>query len=203
MNELYPRFELLASHLDSQFGNIYEFNLPEACIASYDGQAWTEELRAAVRQYLATELPGRIRDRLLDVDRSKPLEAGDLGARIDDLMALQPWEVALAVRNAAVEVAPSLHELIGKLEDWPSEDERRRRRQPAPRGDPRSDDCRHQRLVRRASRAMLARSQGLYEGELRALSAGARFRIATCCSSSRIRRFATDSSACSARGCAG
>ncbi|WP_433578566.1 transposase [Nocardia brasiliensis] len=40
------------------------------------------------------------------------------------MLELEPWEVALEVRNAAVAAVPTLHQLIGHLEEWPSEGER-------------------------------------------------------------------------------
>lgn len=123
MDEDYPKYELLAKYLDPQFGNIYEYNVPPDSFASIDGQEWTAELRDAVRHYLIHEMPAAVREQLVDsktADHTHP-ETGDRW--VNALLELAPWEVALEVRNAAIAAVPTLHELIGHLDAWPSADE--------------------------------------------------------------------------------
>ncbi|MGX1778663.1 hypothetical protein ACWIGW_41605 [Nocardia brasiliensis] len=123
MEEQYNKFELLAVHLDPRFGNIYEYNMDDGDVG-YDVQQWTDELRDAVRDYLLHDIPADVRERLFGahVGDSVPGTNGD--EDVDRLLRLEPWEVALEVRIAAVSAVPTLHELIGHLDDWPSEDER-------------------------------------------------------------------------------
>ncbi|MGW0355823.1 transposase [Nocardia nova] len=125
MQDDYPTYELLARHLDSQFGNIYEYNLGPEEIAGFVVQEWTDELRAAVRHYLIAEVPADVFEFLFDGDEGRPLDRPTRESRVDALIEQsEPWEVALSVRNAAVAVVPTLRELIGQLDGWPSEDER-------------------------------------------------------------------------------
>ncbi|MBF6216346.1 hypothetical protein IU469_32185 [Nocardia puris] len=122
MNPAYPKYELLAKALDAQFGNIYEYNLDEGQDAGIDVQEWTDELRTAVRQYLVHDLPADVRDWLF---HSKDRAAADVDVekQVDQLLHLEPWEVAFEVRNAAVAAVPTLGELIGHLDTWPSGEE--------------------------------------------------------------------------------
>ncbi|GAA1644560.1 transposase [Nocardia ninae] len=124
MEEQYNKFELLAIHLAPRFGNIYEYNIPEGGIVGYDVQGWTDELRKVVRNYLLHELPADVGDRLLNIGNGESLTATGMESLVNKLVEFEPWEVALAVHNAAVAAVPTLHELIGHLDDWPSEDER-------------------------------------------------------------------------------
>ena len=117
-------FELLATHLAPHFGNIYEYNLDSGDI-EYDVRPWTDELRDAVRDYLLHELPADVRDYLFTVGTVEPREPASRQAQVDALIdGVQPWEVALAVRQAAVSAVPTLDQLIGHLDTWQSEDDR-------------------------------------------------------------------------------
>ncbi|MGQ4615186.1 hypothetical protein [Nocardia sp. R7R-8] len=122
MDPDYPKYELLAKALDAQFGNIYEYNMAEGQDAGFDGQEWTDELRAAVRRYVLHDLPADVRDWLF---HSKDRAAADVDVekQVDQLLHLEPWEVAFEVRNAAVAAVPTLHDLIGHLDTWPSGEE--------------------------------------------------------------------------------
>ncbi|MBF6546982.1 transposase [Nocardia brasiliensis] len=121
MEEQYNKFELLAIHLDPRFGNIYEYNMDGGDVG-YDVQQWTDELRDAVRDYLLHDIPADVRERLSGTDDSVPGTNGE--EDVDRLLRFEPWEVGLEVHIAAVVAVPTLHELIGHLDDWPSEDER-------------------------------------------------------------------------------
>ncbi|WP_280410269.1 transposase [Nocardia brasiliensis] len=123
MEEQCNKFELLAIHLAPCYGNIYEYNMNGGDIG-YDIQEWTDELRVAVGEYLLHDLPADVGNHLLDTDDAGPRTATNKEARVDRLLELEPWEVALEVRNAAVAAVPTLHQLIGHLDEWPSEDER-------------------------------------------------------------------------------
>ncbi|MBF6298990.1 transposase [Nocardia amamiensis] len=122
MDPDYPQYELLARALYAQFGNIYEYNLSEGQDAGFDGQEWTGELRIAVRQYLLHELPADVRNGLFRTKDSATTDV-DVEERVDQLLQLEPWEVAFEVRNAAVAAVPTLRELIGHLDTWPSGEE--------------------------------------------------------------------------------
>ncbi|MDE1674851.1 hypothetical protein [Nocardia gipuzkoensis] len=119
----YPKYELLARALDAQFGNIYEYNLGEGKDAGIDVQEWTDELRTAVRKYLLHKLPADVRDRLFRSEDSATTTDVNVEERVDQLLQLEPWEVAFEVRNAAVAAVPTLRELIGHLDTWPSGEE--------------------------------------------------------------------------------
>ncbi|WP_433194342.1 transposase [Nocardia sp. CA-107356] len=123
MDDQYNRFELLAIALYPRFGNIYEYNVANNGDVGYDIQIWTDELRDAVRQYLRHDLPAEVTDRLLSSDEGA-VDATNKAARVDSLLEVEPWEIALEVCNAAIVVVPSLYQLIGDLDDWPSEEER-------------------------------------------------------------------------------
>jgi transposase len=117
-------FELLATHLAPRFGNIYEHNL-DGGDAGYDVQPWTDELRDTVRNYLLHELPDEVADYLFTADTVEPRDLASRQAQVDALIdGVQPWEVALAVRAAAVSAVPMLDQLIGHLDAWRWEDER-------------------------------------------------------------------------------
>ncbi|MGW5376439.1 hypothetical protein ACWESM_13420 [Nocardia sp. NPDC003999] len=127
MSRDYPAYELLAKYLDAEFGNIYEYRFAEGQdaegnLVTLDYQEWTDELHTAVRQYLLHDLPADVRDRLF---RSKDGATTDVNVeeRVDRLLQLEPWEVAFEVRNAAVTAVPTLRELIGNLDSWPSGEE--------------------------------------------------------------------------------
>ncbi|WP_338773066.1 transposase [Nocardia vulneris] len=122
MSPDYPTYELLARHLDAQFGNIYEYNMAGGDVG-YDFQEWTGELRVAVRKYLLHNIPPDVRRQLLSTDDS-PVTDKNIEERVEQLLRTQPWEVALEVRNAAVAAVPSLRQLLDNLDGWPSEDER-------------------------------------------------------------------------------
>lgn len=118
------QYELLALALEPCFGNIYEFNLEPHQIAGYDVQEWTDELRNAVQRFLLSDLPSDVWEQLTrpgNDEHGNPRNEQQVNSLMDDL---QPGELALAVRNAAVVAVPSLHQLIGHLETWPSEEER-------------------------------------------------------------------------------
>ncbi|WP_040694328.1 transposase [Nocardia vinacea] len=122
MEEQYNKYEILAIHLDPRFGNIYEYNMDGGDV-EFDVQEWTDELRVAVRDYLHRELPADVSDRLLISDGG-PVDGTNKAALVDEVLESQPWEVAIAVRNAAVAAVPTLRQLIGDFDEWPSEDER-------------------------------------------------------------------------------
>ncbi|WP_433598752.1 hypothetical protein ACQPXH_24035 [Nocardia sp. CA-135953] len=127
MDSDYPKYELLAKALDAQFGNIYEYNFAEGEDAegravTLDYQEWTDELRTAVRQYLLHDLPADVRASLFRSKDSATTDV-DVDERVDQLLQLEPWEVAFEVRNAAVASVPTLRELIGHLDTWPSGEE--------------------------------------------------------------------------------
>ncbi|WP_109528671.1 transposase [Nocardia aurea] len=124
MAERYHKFELLAIALDAQFGNIYEYNLGPDQVAGYDFQEWSDELRRAVRQFLLDDLPAGLWDYLSDPFEDEPAGVSK-DQRADDMIErLQPGEVAIMIRHAAVTAVPTLRQLIGNLDDWPSEEER-------------------------------------------------------------------------------
>ncbi|MEW1735869.1 hypothetical protein AB0346_07955 [Nocardia beijingensis] len=122
MNPDYPQYELLAKALDAQFGNIYEYNLGEGQDAGIDVQEWTDELRAAVRRYVLHDLPADVGDWLFH-SKDRAATDVDVEKQVDQLLHLEPWEVAFEVRNAAVAAVPTLRELIGHLDTWPSGEE--------------------------------------------------------------------------------
>lgn len=125
MNDDYPKYDLLARYLDPQFGNIYEYNMKPGQVAGFDFQDWTDDLRQAVRQYLLQVLPEDLWDYLAEPDDDESEDSVTKEAQVDRLIeVLQPADVALIVRQAAVVAVPTLQQLIGHLGDWPSEDER-------------------------------------------------------------------------------
>ncbi|GAB2694135.1 transposase [Nocardia thraciensis] len=125
MDNEYSRYELLARHLDPQFGNIYRYNVANEGDVGFDVQAWTPELREAVKDYLLRHCPDAVLDQLFLDDAARPIEPSQRPAAVDGLIAdLEPWEIAFDVRRAAVSAVPTLHDLIGRLEEWPSEDDR-------------------------------------------------------------------------------
>jgi transposase len=112
-------FELLANYLEPRFGNIYEYNLGETDIAGYDIQLWTDELRNAVKQYLLHDIPAAVAGWLFKHDNDEPADTASKEARVDAFVdRTQPWEVALAVHEAAVSAVPTLDQLIGDKTDW-------------------------------------------------------------------------------------
>jgi transposase len=116
--------ELLATHLAPRFGNIYDYN-PGGGDAGYEVQPWTDDLRDAVRHHLLHELPDEVADYLFTADTVEPRDPASREAQVDAVIdGSQPWEVALAVREAAVSAVPVLDQLIGHLDVWQSEDER-------------------------------------------------------------------------------
>lgn len=109
--------EPLADYLQPQFGNIYDFKPINA-----DGpeiQAWTDELRAAVKQYLLHVGPPELVESAFGIS---PDEAPDELLQ-EVLSSYQPSVVAHALHLATVR-SMSLDQLIGHLDSWPSEDER-------------------------------------------------------------------------------
>ncbi|MET9285982.1 transposase [Nocardia beijingensis] len=116
------KFELLANHLTPQFGNIYEYNMADGQEVGFDNQVWTDELRTAVRKYLLHDLPSVVRPQLFHSEEGSSIHI-DIDEQVDQLLKLEPWEVAFEVRNAAVAAVPTLRELIGNLDTWPSGEE--------------------------------------------------------------------------------
>ena len=111
------RGELLANYLEPRFGNIYDDLL------TWRDDPWSTELKDAVRHFLLQVLDEHILAELLDRPGDQPPDEPSRQREVDDFIAgQQPWEVALAVRNAAVVVVPTLDELIGQLETWPDGD---------------------------------------------------------------------------------
>jgi hypothetical protein len=124
MRDELPRFELLARHLWPKFGDIYDYNLNGGEIV-VNPQEWTVELREAVKAYLLSELPADAASYLFTLDDWTQQNAVTKREAVDALIArTEPWEVAMEVRRAAVYAVQTLDELIGDLDDWPSEDER-------------------------------------------------------------------------------
>ncbi|MGW4370777.1 transposase [Nocardia takedensis] len=125
MSSDYPKYELLAIALDARFGNIYEYNLGPGLTAAYDFQDWTDELREAVRRFLVDDLPVELWEYLFDPFEDEPPGGFSRELEADRMVEqLQPGEVALMIRHVAVMAVPSLYQLIGHLEEWPSEEER-------------------------------------------------------------------------------
>jgi hypothetical protein len=113
--EVAIRFELLARHLEPRFGNIYEG--PDAFD---EGQAWTPELKQAVREYLLDRLPADVWAAMFDAPMSQEAcEARE--TEVDDWLgsSISPSGIALAVRDAAVKAQPSLDRIAGQTDDWP------------------------------------------------------------------------------------
>ncbi|GAA3894278.1 hypothetical protein GCM10023084_53880 [Streptomyces lacrimifluminis] len=114
-------YEPLANYLEPIFGNIYEYNMDEP---GFDRQEWTNELREAVIHYLEHGLPEDIAVTLFCLDGEALKDPGVKRAAIDDLLkGCDAWEVAFEVRGAAVRAVPTLDQLIGHLDAWPSRDE--------------------------------------------------------------------------------
>ncbi|BCK57889.1 hypothetical protein [Nocardia wallacei] len=125
MEDEYPKYELLAKHLDPQFGNIYRYNVGNGGDVGFDIQEWTPELREVIKNYLLHHCPGAVLDQLFLDDAGRSIEPSQRLAAVEGLIAgLEPWEIAFDVRRAAVSAVPTLHDLIGHLEEWPSEDDR-------------------------------------------------------------------------------
>ncbi|MFG2377606.1 transposase [Streptomyces sp. NPDC048504] len=112
-------YELLASYLEPQFGDIYEKS------DTGEIQGWSEELREAVIHYLEYELPGDVAAVLFEHDPGALEDPKIKRAAIDDVIkSSQPWDVALDVACDAIRAVPTLDQLIGHLDTWPSENER-------------------------------------------------------------------------------
>ncbi|MFD3431238.1 transposase [Nocardia fluminea] len=126
MNDEYSKYELLGKALDADFGNIYEYNLKPGQVAGFDLQEWTPELRQAVKQYLLHDLPEDTWESLIQSDEQSESTGSTVReTQVDRLIErLQPAEIAVIIRSAAVATVPTLRQLIGHLTDWPSEDER-------------------------------------------------------------------------------
>lgn len=119
----FSRFDLVAKHLWPTFGNIYEYNL-HGGDAGLDPQEWTVELKEAVRDYLLHELPEEVAPYLFELDAETLKNAATKRDAVDALITgFEPWEVALAVQRAAIKAVPTLDDLIGHLNKWPSEEE--------------------------------------------------------------------------------
>jgi transposase len=122
------RYELLANYLESRFGSIYVYNM-NGGHAGIDPQPWTHELKEAVRYYLLHELPEDTVEIFFAVHPSSEHEKSTREEQVDELLASrEPWEVALAVHDAAAEAVPTLDQLLEELgvvglKDWPSQDE--------------------------------------------------------------------------------
>lgn len=117
-----PTYELLARHLWPRF-NIYEPTVDDE-----DGileQSWTAEMKDAVTRYLLDELPADVTPYLFGLDAAA-LENSTTKRKAVDLLldSSPPWEVAYAVRQAAVKAVPTLDDLLGHLDEWPSGEER-------------------------------------------------------------------------------
>ncbi len=84
---------------------------------------WTAELRDAVRRYLIHELPAAVRNQLVNTDTVDLAHSAADQPWVKALLALDLWEVALEVRNAAIAAVPTLRQLIGHLDTWPSGEE--------------------------------------------------------------------------------
>ena len=113
----YP-FELLANYLKPRFGNIYDD--PDAG----EGQPWSPELKDAVRHFLLHVLDDRVFAELRGHPGDQLPDESARQREVDKFIAGgQPWEVALAVHYAAVVVVPTLDELIGQWDTWPSGEE--------------------------------------------------------------------------------
>ncbi|MDN3263303.1 hypothetical protein QWJ26_26535 [Streptomyces sp. CSDS2] len=112
-------YELLASYLEPRFGDIYEKS------DKGEIQGWTKELREAVTHYLEHELPEDVAT-VFFVDYPGALEDPKIKrAAIDGVIKRnQPWDVALDVARDAIRAVPTLDQLIGHLDTWPSENER-------------------------------------------------------------------------------
>lgn len=119
----YSRFELLTHHLWPEFGDIYDYNLNGGEVG-VDPQEWTVELEEAVTRYLLDELPANVAPYLFDLDAETLKDTATKREAVDALITrAEPWEVALEAQRAAVKAVPTLDELIGHLNGWPSEAE--------------------------------------------------------------------------------
>ncbi|MGV9676454.1 transposase [Nocardia sp. NPDC003482] len=125
MNDGYPQYELLAKYLDPQFGNIYEYNLPDGGQVGFNIQRWTPELRQTITKYLLHHCPANVFAELCSPERDDKAEPRSREAAVDDLLdTSEPWELAVKVHDAAVAAVPTLNQLLGGMTDWPSEDAR-------------------------------------------------------------------------------
>lgn len=99
--------EPLVTHLEPQFGNIYDYT------------SWTDELKAAVRHYLIEVAPEELYAKFLDhVGYEVP--SGTRGEQADFILDKHsPWQVGSGFHDAAVVTAPSLDQLIDQIEAVP------------------------------------------------------------------------------------
>lgn len=117
-------FEPLATYLEPHFGNIYGINFDQS--EYIDEQVWTPELAEAVNQYVLHEVGDDDYARFLDelaFTVSIPDDSRETQASVI-IDKAQPWEIAHAFHIAAVKAVPTLDQLIGHLDAWPSENDR-------------------------------------------------------------------------------
>jgi hypothetical protein len=109
-------FEPLMDYLEPSFGNIYDSD-------EFEVQPWTQELIQAVNRFVhEVDEPlyvcalNRLGIETMDKERSEAVQL--VTSR------WQPWEVALAFREASVILRPIPGELVKDAGKWSDEDER-------------------------------------------------------------------------------
>jgi transposase len=112
--------EPLAEYLEPRFGDIYESD------AGAFTRAWSDELRQAVRHYIAEAVADELyRHAILHLfEWNWDLEAPRAQVAESIVAHEQPWEIAYAFHVAAAILQPTLESLVTRLDSWGTGEDR-------------------------------------------------------------------------------
>lgn len=123
MNHPFTTLEPLADYLQSEFGNIYEYNFKGE--GQFEVQEWTGDLKQAVKGYLMEKAPEDLGNQVIDKLASATHDTESREQRVASIIErYEPWEIAHTFHEAAVIAVPTSHALIGYIDHWSYENER-------------------------------------------------------------------------------